>query len=629
MIEQFLVSSPGYGVVDSGCRKSIIGRETYAEFLDLWTDGGIAHPKLFNEVNHFRFGNGSKETSLESVKMPVVIGGRSGTIQVALVGGRAPLLISRNALKLLKARINFENGELTVFEDQVTVPLTTNSAGQFTIDLMGPVKDDAKVFDEVMTSTADESQHTIDRSAISEPVAQPAESESVAQPPSPGPEMLSPPVSKWSRVDKYLKWVPLTGKQGPGWHQVFRRTVTDLDTNEVIIDQDVDPKKDKRLYFTAIPKSTQTCRTEFWFHPQEAVCPLECMAVHHQRQLHAQVSSLAKTSYSQGSKLLVAEVFSPPRFAPIAKEFGFAGLSFDLKNGFDFRKKADRDRVAKLLDERPPELLVLSPPCTHEGGWHNLNQYRMDPNVVMQLQLQSRMFIKFCCKLFQQQVGKHGKRALFEHPSGARTWSYPEMLQLLKRHHWCKCHMCMFGLRVPGHNQLIRKSTGLLVSHSDMLGLGRQCPGKSHPDHSCHEVNAGRCAEVGAISTFAGQYSPMFVESVLQTVPSFAKKLQSLLVVVPEMDGLEAEALAASRADLQCTDDDKIQSALQKVHKNLGHPSNADLVRILKHGGANDRALELARSFNVLSARVRLNHMCRCQPRPIELFDLISASASM
>ena len=89
----------------------------------------------------------------------------------------------------------------------------------------------------------------------------------------------------------------------------------------------------------------------------------------------------------------------------------------------------------------------------------------------------------------------------------------------------------------------------------------------------------------------------MFVESVLQTVPSFAKKLQSLLVVVPEMDGLEAEALAASRADLQCTDDDKIQSALQKVHKNLGHPANADLVRILKHGGANDRALELARSF--------------------------------
>ena len=281
-------------MLDSGCGKSIIGRETYAESLDLWTDGGIAHPKLFNEVNHFRFGNGSKETSLESVKMPVVIGGRSGTIQVALVGGRAPLLISRNALKLLKARINFENGELTVFEDQVTVPLTTNSAGQFTIDLMGPVKDDAKVFDEVMTSTADESQHTIDRSAISEPVAQPAESESVAQPPSPGPEMLSPPVSKWSRVDKYLKWVPLTGKQGPGWHQVFRRTVTDLDTNEVIIDQDVDPKKDKRLYFTAIPKSTQTCRTEFWFHPQEAVCPLECMAVHHQRQLHAQVSSLAK-----------------------------------------------------------------------------------------------------------------------------------------------------------------------------------------------------------------------------------------------------------------------------------------------------------------------------------------------
>ena len=36
---------------------------------------------------------------------------------------------------------------------------------------------------------------------------------------------------------------------------------------------------------------------------------------------------------------------------------------------------------------------------------------------------------------------------------------------------------------------------------------------------------------------------------------------------------------------------------LTKLHKNLGHPPNADMVRLLKHGQASDHALNLARKF--------------------------------
>ena len=123
---------------------------------------------------------------------------------------------------------------------------------------------------------------------------------------------------------------------------------------------------------TPLPKHTMHVRTELWFRPQEKSCPTECLSVHQQRQLKSQVKALSKTAFHQGNRLLVAEVFSPPRFAPAAKELGFAAFSFDLQNGYDFRKKEDRNYVAQLLRDKPPELLVLSPPCTHEGGWHNL-----------------------------------------------------------------------------------------------------------------------------------------------------------------------------------------------------------------------------------------------------------------
>ena len=58
--EVLLVSSPGFGVLDSGCGRSIIGRDTLTEFHQLWRAAGVPIPTEIHEVNHFRFWNGEK-----------------------------------------------------------------------------------------------------------------------------------------------------------------------------------------------------------------------------------------------------------------------------------------------------------------------------------------------------------------------------------------------------------------------------------------------------------------------------------------------------------------------------------------------------------------------------------------
>ncbi|CAK9009348.1 unnamed protein product [Durusdinium trenchii] len=136
-IEQLLVNSPGYGVLDSGCGRSIVGVLTLKEFEPLWQARGWTIPVPFAETNHFKFGNGQKETTQLSVRVPVQLGGRPGTIKAAIVQGSAPLLISRNALRTLKAVIDFSASELIIFDERVKVPLLTNQAGQFTVDLLG------------------------------------------------------------------------------------------------------------------------------------------------------------------------------------------------------------------------------------------------------------------------------------------------------------------------------------------------------------------------------------------------------------------------------------------------------------------------------------------------------------
>ncbi|CAK9117483.1 unnamed protein product, partial [Durusdinium trenchii] len=159
--ECLLVSSPGFGVIDSGCGRTIIGKDTLASFQKLWKDRAVPLPVAEPEENHFRFGNGNKEVSSEVVPMPVNIAGRTGVIRAAVVQGRAPLLISRSALQKLKAVLDFDQCRMTLFDGACHVPLQINAAGQFVIDVIGSKSDRVPTspkppdFEEVMASVPD------------------------------------------------------------------------------------------------------------------------------------------------------------------------------------------------------------------------------------------------------------------------------------------------------------------------------------------------------------------------------------------------------------------------------------------------------------------------------------------
>ena len=104
-----LVSSSGYGVLDSGCWKTIIGIDTLKSFEELWKLNDTKIPEHIPERNSFWFGNGETEVSEYQVPMPVRLAGGRGVIMASIVKGNAPLLVSRNALQMLKANIEFSS----------------------------------------------------------------------------------------------------------------------------------------------------------------------------------------------------------------------------------------------------------------------------------------------------------------------------------------------------------------------------------------------------------------------------------------------------------------------------------------------------------------------------------------
>ena len=200
----------------------------------------------------------------------------------------------------------------------------------------------------------------------------------------------------------------------------------------------------------------------------------------------------------------------------------------------------------------------------------------------------------------QQQIDAGG-RVLFEHPGPSCYCDDPDFGRWCDELYSFVTHMFCFDLHVPAQGdkpkRLIRKSTRLLCTHADMCSLRRKCPGASHPDHREHRQVSGSEPTIGQVSTHAGRYTPEFVRAVLDTVPRFCNPSEALHFSFDECQFPHQEVFEALAIQEQ-VDPQKIKESLMKLHRNLGHPSNADLVRVLKHGQASDDAIKIARDLS-------------------------------
>ena len=599
-----LISSPGFAVLDSGCGKTIIGEETLADFHGIWKAHDIALPTERSEVNTFKFGNGEREVSHRMVDMPVYIAGRHGVVRAAVVKGSAPLLLSRAALKTLQAHMDFERDEVTLF-GTTTVPMLVNEAGQYTVNvsrfpIMSPNSDVSAVSSDVSAKVepvshgmadhepvSDESCHSVKVNRHRDKIkdyweVRPKEKLVIRHHLKPRTARFTPcntqcPIDVSDLMPHRINHVkPVVGGEE---YQVYDQWTDNSHAHHV---ESVGPWKGKTVF--AIHPSADVSSYEA--HSEAEVCVVQWSPKQH-RQLLSQIRQ--GVSDQSQSKVHVVEVFSPPRFALECEKLGYSCISADLCTGWDFRKQSDRALMRDIIKCRKPELLVLCPPCTWAGGWFHLNQVYMSPTEVEKRKTLTRLFILFCRQLMKLQIA-HGGRTMFEHPKDSVAWEmlighFPDM-------HVVDLHMCQYGLAIPGGDP-IRKPTRLLVSHRDMCVLSRLCPGSDDPRHAHHQVIAGTVPNVGPVSKFAGIYPPAFVKAVLATV----KELQPTAVLEVQAE-LSIECLVASRLeDLNAEEGSELIRSLRKLHANLGHPPNQQLMRVLKHGGASPAALQAAREL--------------------------------
>ena len=154
-----------------------------------------------------------------------------------------------------------------------------------------------------------------------------------------------------------------------------------------------------------------------------------------------------------------------------------------------------------------------------------------------------------------------------------------------------------------------------------MKALAITCPG-----HEQHKQVAGKCTDGENLSVKTSRYTPQFCDHWLSCLRNDALLCQfSCLEESPQVSeccptttASESEAAQPCRisevlaSEVDAPTDDQAKVELRKLHNNLGHPTNRDLVRILKNAGGSDQAVRLASEFrcDVCHNRQRLLHVC-------------------
>lgn len=155
-----LVSSPGCGVIDTGCGRTLIGAQTLHSLNNMLKSQGRRPAEEYDVVNRFRFGNGQEEVSHRAARIPVAICGNTGIIDAAIIAGQAPLLLGRPTLEKLDVRLDFQSSSMRVLQEQHQMKMITNQSGQLLLNIMD-FTNKPKIVSSPAETQAQESQGTV------------------------------------------------------------------------------------------------------------------------------------------------------------------------------------------------------------------------------------------------------------------------------------------------------------------------------------------------------------------------------------------------------------------------------------------------------------------------------------
>ncbi|CAE8643680.1 unnamed protein product, partial [Polarella glacialis] len=275
----------------------------------------------------------------------------------------------------------------------------------------------------------------------------------------------------------------------------------------------------------------------------------------------------------------VMELFSPPRLTAKCEDFGMKSLgSYDKETGWDWTKADHRREIEAKIEKEKPFIVTMSPPCTYLSALQNLTSgdKKVDPDFFYEQVTVAINMVNWCMKVAQTQI-EGGRHFLFEAPVGAKSWSLKSVVLLQARFPILLSTVpgCSVGAKDKVSGVLFSKAWKFMTSSVALAALLDKLECRKDHEHQVIEGSSG-----GVPRSIQSQCYP----------PRLAQYLLKGIAQQATFDDLSSEVLMTG----QLTTD----TALKRMHVNLGHASIPDMLRILKHSRAGPEILELCRGFS-------------------------------
>ena len=217
----------------------------------------------------------------------------------------------------------------------------------------------------------------------------------------------------------------------------------------------------------------------------------------------------------------------------------------------------------------------------------NMNRKR-GSNAWLREQAKARILLRFGMRVAQRQI-ECGRLFMFEHPVGAVSWKDRTVVHVSKQDtvQTVRLDQCMVGLRDRVSQKPHMKPTYIMTNSQHIAReLSIRCD-RSH----VHEHVLGS-VRVDGVRKARSELSQEYPKEMCRRV------VRSLMREKREKEETRVRHSVLVIEQLQDSHDErKIVQVLKRCHENLGHPSQARFIAMLKHARATERCIKLAKGL--------------------------------
>ena len=265
---------------------------------------------------------------------------------------------------------------------------------------------------------------------------------------------------------------------------------------------------------------------------------------------------------------------------------------------WDFSVKATRQKFKKLLQTEKPHFVWMAPPCTKWSPMQRINvKNEMEAEQLKNVRdVEEQSHLSLVADSFEEcKVNEAG--AAMEHPDSAESWRTSTM-EAMKGYFEAVVDRCRTGLVYMRDGEVlgkVRKRTRIRTL-SLRLAMAMDLPCQCFPQQ--HVQMIGKSGALKEMQNYEKGFVKRAATAIYADMEDRWRKREAVqIMVAEEMEELDTNEAKKDDWHTAKSNTASAKRVVSKLHRQLGHPNNAKLVKALRDAKIDETVVAQAAQY--------------------------------